>query len=74
MAALFSMIAVRHYYTWHMPGSAETNSGRTIAVEVNFGKTVYVDPVEQKLLYATYIALALAGIAAVVVYLSGPRK
>lgn len=73
-AALFSMMAVRHYYTWYMPRSAETNSGRTIAIEVNFGRTVYVDPIEQKLLYGTYIAVALATIAAVVVYFLEPKK
>jgi hypothetical protein len=64
LVALSSVIVVRYYYTWHMAMTPEPSSGRTIAVEVNFGKTVYVSPSEQKLLYGTYVALTLALVAA----------
>jgi hypothetical protein len=67
--SLSSVIVVRYYYTWHMPMTPEPNKGRTIAVEVNYGKTVYVSPSEQKLLYGTYVAVTLAFVAAVATYL-----
>jgi hypothetical protein len=65
LVTLSSVIVVRYYYTWHMPMAPEPSRGRTIAVGVNYGKTVYVTPNEQKLLYGTYVALTLAVVAAV---------
>ena len=70
LVALFSMGGLRHYYTWNRPQSAEISTDRTVAIRVSYGRTVYVTLNEQRLLYGTYIALALAGIAAVAAYLT----
>jgi hypothetical protein len=68
IAALFLMMSVRYYYTWHMPESVEAGSGRIIAVQVNYGRIVYVDSTERNILYTTYIVSALSGIVAVAAY------
>jgi hypothetical protein len=68
LAALFSLGGLQQYYWSHMPQSPEAGSGRTIAVEVSHGRTVYVDATEQKVLYGTYIVLALSSITAVLTW------
>jgi len=44
------MIAVRQYYTRHRPESPQIELGRTVAVQLNYGKTVYVTPAEKRML------------------------
>ena len=59
------MMATRQYYTWHMPSAPDISSERTVAVEVNYGKRVYVAPAERNFLYATYVVFGL-GMASVI--------
>ena len=73
MAALFSLGGLQHYYWAHMPRSPEGSSGRTIAVEVSHGTTVYVDAIEQKILYGTYIVCALSAFTAVLTYFASRK-
>ena len=74
LATLFFMMAVRQYYTWYMPESPEITLGKTIAVLVNYGKIVYVTPLEQKILYASYVIIAAQFIAAIIVYIITHRR
>ena len=74
LLALLAMMVVRDYYTWHMPTSPDAASSRTIPVGVNYGKTVYVDTNEQRLLFGTYVAFAVSGIGTVVMYLATRRR
>ncbi len=69
LATLFLMMAVRQYYTWYMPESPEITSGKTIAVLVNYGKIVYVTPLEQIYLYASYVIIGVQFIVVVIVYI-----
>ena len=64
--ALALMIVVRQYFTWHMPKYAQAETGRILAVLVNYNKTVYVTPLERVLLYGSYVTLALATVGLVV--------
>lgn len=63
------MMGVRQYYTWHMPTAAEVSSGRTIAVQVNYGRIVYVTPIEKAILHTTYILFATLAVAAIATYI-----
>jgi hypothetical protein len=60
--ALALVIVVRQYYTWYMPKAAEVGSGRIFGVLVNYDRTVYVTSLERVVLYASYVALAIATI------------
>jgi hypothetical protein len=68
MLALFFMMIVRQYYTLEMPRSADTSSGRILAVEVNHGITVYLTLGERTVLYGSYFFLALAFVIAICTY------
>ncbi len=74
LVTLFLMMAIRQYYTWYMPESPEITSGKTIAAHVNYGKIVYVTPLEQKILYASYVIIAMQFIAAAIVYIIIHRR
>lgn len=69
LGALFLMMGVRQYYTWHMPEAAEIGSARSIAVQVNYGKTVFVTSIEQKILYATYVLVAVTAVTVIATYM-----
>lgn len=60
LASLFSVMAVRQYYTRNMPQAPQQDSGRTIAIEVNYGKTVYVTVSEKRNLNLIYMVAVLA--------------
>jgi hypothetical protein len=60
LVSLFSMMTVRQYYTRNMPQVPQQESGRTIAIEVNYGKTVYVTVREKRNLHLVYIVAALS--------------
>jgi hypothetical protein len=68
VAALGLMIGLRNHYTWHMPQLPDTRSGKTIPIEVDHGKIVYVDAAEQKILYGTYVATGITFIGALVAF------
>lgn len=75
LSAFFFMLGVRQYYTLHMPKSADTPSGRTIPMLVNYGITVYVTATEERLLYGMYVVAALGfGVVIVLVALEFNRK
>ena len=48
---LFGMMAVRQYYTRHRPESPQPEFNWTVAVSLNYGKTVYVTPEENRILF-----------------------
>lgn len=51
MIVFLAMGGVRYYYTRSMPAEPDPQSGKTVAVAVFYGKTVYVDDVEAKVLH-----------------------
>lgn len=72
-AFLFAMI-IRQYFTRERPSLPNPAIGRTIAVLVNYGKTVFVTSVERNILYASYIALALAVASTLILYVLSKAK
>ena len=62
------MTIVRQYFTRERPQLPDATAGRTIAVLVNYGKTVYVTAIEKKILYGSYIALGLAVVVTLTLY------
>ena len=66
VVSLFSMMAVRQYYTRNMPQSPQQELGRTVALKVNYGKTVYVTVSEERNLNLIYVVAALAASATLV--------
>ena len=46
--SLFSMMYLRQHYTRHMPQTEQIESGRTVPIEVNYGKIVYVTEIEKE--------------------------
>lgn len=50
---LLSAMVVRQYYTRNMAETPQPQLNRTVAVLVNYGKTVYVTPAENRLLFFT---------------------
>ena len=68
--SLLFMAIVRQYYTRTMPEVVDPSSGRTIAVLVNYGKTVYVTPLERGILWGSYLVLIVAVVTAIAVYMT----
>jgi hypothetical protein len=58
---LCGVMAVRQYFTLHRPESPQPEFRRTVAVQLNYGKTVYVTPGENGILYCAneWIAVPL---------------
>jgi hypothetical protein len=74
LVALFSMGGLQHYYWAHMPASPDAGSGRTIAVEVSHGKTVYVDSFEHGLLIGSQVVFGLSIVAALFAWFVTQRR
>jgi len=53
-------MAVRQYYTRSMPKSPQQEVGRTFAMKVNYGQTVYVTANEERNMNFIYLVAALA--------------
>jgi hypothetical protein len=47
------LMIVRQYYTWDRPASPQIDLGQTVAVQLNYGKLVYVTPAEKRMLIFT---------------------
>lgn len=77
VVALFWMIlflavaVVRYYYTRTMPEEPDTQSGKTVAVSVFFGETVYIDDVEANILHGLNITFSGATVFLLVLGLAG---
>jgi hypothetical protein len=63
--ALFSMMITRQFYTRNRPDFSQAELGRTIPVEVNYGKTVYLSKEDRRNLTISYWAFGLAATTAV---------
>jgi hypothetical protein len=50
---LFGTMSARQYFTRNRPESSQPELRRTVPVQLNYGKTVYVTPGENRLLYFT---------------------
>jgi hypothetical protein len=59
-------MTVRQYYTRCMPQSPQQQLGRTNAMKVNYGKTVYVTANAKRNLNLIYVVAALAFLATLV--------
>jgi hypothetical protein len=68
---LFGMMAVRQYYTRNRPESPQPELNRTVAVPLNYGKTVYVTPEENRILY---LASEWVGIPLVIAFICVARR
>jgi hypothetical protein len=68
IAALVLMAGLRYHYTWHRSQFPDTRSGRTIPIEADYGRIVYVDATEQKILYGTYVATGIAFVGSLVAF------
>ena len=68
VAALGLMLGLRDHYTWHRPQLPDSRAGKTIPIEVDHGKIVYVDATEQKILYGTYVAAGITFVGTLVAF------
>jgi hypothetical protein len=62
------MVIVRQYFTRDRPQLPDAAVSRTIAVSVNYGKTVFVTAREKEILYGSYIALGVAVTVTLILY------
>ena len=53
LSCFFGLMSLRQYYTWHRPESPQPELSRTVSVQLNYGKTVYVTPTEDRILKFT---------------------
>jgi hypothetical protein len=60
LASFFSAMTLRQHYTRTMPEALQTESGRTIPVGGNYGKTVYVTLKEKRVLELAYSGVGLS--------------
>jgi heme A synthase len=51
LVCLLGLMVGRQYCTLHRPGSPQPELGRTVATQLNYNKTVYVTPVENRILF-----------------------
>ena len=66
VCAFAYMAYLRYTYTWEMPLSPVVESGRTIAMTVNFNRLVYVTAAEHAKLITAYIATGIGfGVVAI---------
>jgi hypothetical protein len=63
LLAFLSMTLLRQYYTQSMPETPQIQAGRTIPIDVNYRKTVYVTSREQRELEAAYIIVGIMGVS-----------
>lgn len=63
LASLFGMMTVRQYYTRKMPETIQMESGRTIALHVNYGKTVYVSAIEKRNWNLVHLSFGVAAVS-----------
>jgi hypothetical protein len=59
LAIFYGMLAMRNYYTFHMPQTPQIELGRIIRIEVDPGKIVYVTLAEKRYLFYTYVAAGI---------------
>jgi hypothetical protein len=71
---LFGMMAVRQYYTRHRPESPQPELSRTVAVQLNYGKTVYVTPEENRILVFASEGLLVALLITIIVFVFRNNK
>ncbi len=67
LASWLGVLGLRQYYTWHRPESPQAELGRIVAVQLNYGKTVYVTPEENRILNLTGEWL-IVPLVAIVIY------
>lgn len=67
LSSLFSMMALKQYYTRSMPQSPEQETGRTVSLSANYGLTVYVTPDEKRKMNFVYVVFAVTG-SSVLIY------
>jgi len=65
--ALFSMMFLKQYYTIHMPEKSQVESGRTVPIEVNYLKIVYVTEEEKVEINRKYHIFWVAGFLVLII-------
>ena len=70
MILFLTMGGVRYYYTRSMPAEPDAQSGKTVAISAFYGKTVYVDDVDAKVLHGLDIGVYGATVVLLVVGLA----
>jgi len=64
LMSFYGMMEMRHHSTETMPDRPQPERGRMIAMDANFGKTVYVSPAEEKAIAMSYVILGLVAVSA----------
>lgn len=74
LLAFLGATLLRQYYTRYMPETPQIQEGRTIPIDANYRKTVYVTLGEQRELEAAYITVGIVGVAFVFFTLKFAKK
>jgi hypothetical protein len=74
LVSLFSMMALRYHYTRNMPRSPQQEARRTVPLNVNYGKTVYITYTEKQIIVVSYIVLAVAGASVLIFVIARVMK
>jgi hypothetical protein len=48
VCSFVGIVSLRQYYTLYRPESPQVELGRTVAIDANYGKTVFVTPREKR--------------------------
>ena len=64
--SFFGAMSLRQYYTRNRPETAQIELGRVVAIDANYGKTVYVTRSEKVNMDLTYWSLLLPGVVIII--------
>jgi len=62
LLTFFGATLLRQHYTRSMPETPQIQEGRTIPIDANYGKTIYVTLSEKRELDAAYISVGIVGV------------